>query len=252
MRKEMYKNLIAILLLSLVFVGCSKNEPIYTSKEYKNIDKDYVLNAAKKVMLLSDNNFNIHSNSHDIKAVRVIPKYRAFDVDLEINTIYLEVEMDKNTTIAKLSINKKYKYFNNNKEKIIKGKVHNLIWNRIDYILGINNKWQGCFDNINAINYDGILCNTLYNQNNNATKKDIIKFNDNSNEITYVKSNNTELKKIDLNEIKNIKLPNVNYNKKDIKLKKIKLEDMNIKLPIINTTNKIDNNIGIQEIDLEQ
>jgi len=257
----MYKYIIISILLVGIFSGCNKNLPQYTSKEYKNINKDIVLNAAKKVILLSDDRYNIQSNVNSIKAVRMIPRYKGFSMDMEINTIEMNAINDNNTSIIKLKIHQKNDYFNDKKE-VIKGKTHQLLWDRIDYVLGLNKQWITCTSNVINKNFDGVLCDIVYNQNNNASKDDVIKLKAlNVKKDSYVSKDKNELKDIDLSELKDLQLPNTQDIISDIIiLKEIKLEEMNIKLPISNvndtkinnTKENFDENIDIQEIDLEK
>jgi len=224
-RIQMYKYiLINIILLSIIFSGCSiKQQPDFTKKQYTNIDPNSILNAAKKVIKLSDKRFNISSNINKIVAKRAVAIYKAYDVDLQINTITLETIIDGNITQVKLTITQKKDYFDPN-TNIIKDSTHQLMWDRIDYILGLKNNWPSCLKNQLEFYSSGILCNILYNQNNKATKYDKL-----YSPITLKK----DIKVLKKNDIANIKLEN--------------LED--IKLPI----NKInyDTNNTIQEINLD-
>jgi len=221
----MYKYILSnIILLAIIFSGCStKQQPDFTQKKYKGIDPNSILNAAKKVIKLSDKRFNISSNIDKITAKRAVPIYKAFDVDLQINTINLETIIENNITKAKLTITQKKDYFDK-EDKIINDSTHQLIWDRIDYILGLSNHWPSCLKNELYIKSSGILCNIIYSQNNNASKYDRL-----TKSIYY--TNNKE--KNSTNDIANIKLDNLE----------------NITLPSNEISN--DNNNTIQEINLE-
>ena len=221
----MYKYISSsIILLLIIFSGCStKMQPDFTKKQYTNIDPNSILNAAKKVIKLSDKRFDISSNSNSIIAKRAVAVYKAYDVNLQINTITIETQRTKNITQAKLIITQKNDYFDSN-STIIKNSTHKLIWDRIDYILGLSKSWPNCLKNTLSFNNDGIICNIVYNQNNTPTNYDKL-----SSSIIYKKD-----KKID--------------NKNNIA--NITLDDLSdIELPLVETN--YDTNNTIQEINLE-
>ena len=201
----MKNNIIILIFLVSVFTGCVKNEPLYTTAVYKNIQNDYILNAAKKVVLLADNRFKIDSQADSITATRAITKFKIYSADLEINTINITTQTDNDTVIAKLTIKHKKDYFDKN-ILITNQAEHNLIWNRINYILGLNKSWPSCFEHNMRLNYDGILCDRIYNQNNSVSKNDIIipKVRIKKNIIEQ----NKVIKKITLENMDNLILPN--------------------------------------------
>ena len=194
----MKKYIVALVFFVILFTGCVKNEPLYSTNVYKNIQNDYILNAVKKVVLLADNRFKIDSQSDSVTATRAITKFKIYSADLEINTINITTQTDNNTVIAKLTIKHKKDYFD--KDILITNQAeHNLIWDRINYILGLNKSWPTCFEHNIKLNYDGILCDRIYNQNNRVSTHDII--------VPKIK-----VKKIVINEddiIKDIKLENI-------------------------------------------
>ena len=203
----MNKYILISLILATFFTACSKNQPIYTSKIYTHIKNDDILNAAKKVILLADEDFKIDSYKNNINAKRTIVKYKVYNADIEINTIKLSTIEENGLVIAKLEILQTNDYFK--KQKIIKNpSIHNLLWSRINYVLGLNKTWTTCFEYNLKLNFDGILCNRLYNQNNRAYKSDII-----VHKINNKKENKTNtLEEIDLASLEEINLPNFNLS----------------------------------------
>jgi len=169
----MIKYIISTIILVSIFTACAKNEPLYTTQVYKNIQNDYILNASKKVFLLADNRFRIDSQANSVTASRAVAKFRVYYADLEINNIYLTTKTDNDTVIAKLKITHKKDYFEK-EELITNNEEHQLIWDRINYILGLNKTWPSCLDHNLKLNYTGILCDRIYNQNNKVKKSDII------------------------------------------------------------------------------
>jgi hypothetical protein len=170
----MIKYIISLVILVFIFTACAKkNEPLYTTKIYKNIQNDYILNASKKVFLLADDRFRIDSQANSVTASRAIAKFKVYYADLEINNIYLTTKTDNDTVIAKLKITHKKDYFDK-EELITNNEEHQLIWNRIDYILGLNKKWPKCLTHNLKLNHHSVLCDSIYNQNNKVKKSDII------------------------------------------------------------------------------
>ena len=219
----MKKYIITLVFFVILFTGCVKNEPLYSTAVYKNIQNDYILNAAKKVILLADNRFKINSQSDSVTATRAITKFKIYSADLEINTINITTQTDNDTVIAKLTIKHRSDYFD--KDILITNQAeHNLIWNRINYILGLNKSWTTCFEHNIKLNYDGILCNRIYNQNNSVSKNDMI--------------------------IPKMKIKKVLIHEDDI-IKNIKLEDMNNivlpNTPDINTSEVLNISLNLND-----
>jgi len=208
----MKKYIIISITIALLFTACAKNEPLFTTKVYSNIKDDAILNAAKKVLLLSDSRYKIESQSNNITAQRSIVKYKIYDADIEINTIKLSTVTDKKDVIAKLEIKQRKDFFKN--EHLIQNPmVHKLFWDRVNYILGLNHTWTTCFEYNVKLNYDGILCDRIYNDNFTANKSDIIVSKIKQHNT---KSNNNILKTINLEKVDDLVLPNQISNQKNI------------------------------------
>jgi hypothetical protein len=192
-----------ILFSSISFAN--KNET-YSKKEFININKDAILNAAKIVILLADKNYIIESSRDSIIATKSIAKYVGFDINLHINKIYLKVVQDGDVTKAILKITIQDDFL---KDKLTYGKkdLYNLFWARVNYILGLKENWYSCLRYKANLNFDGVLCNILYNDNISATKKDILK------NITIIKfkkvthKKNIQLAKINMSIYDTLKLP---------------------------------------------
>ena len=220
----MYK-LISISIILLLLTGC-KNEirPEYTTKSFKNISKDAILNASKTVLLLADSRFNIKSNSNEINAKKATPRYKGYGLDLEINNINLVVNTENNISTAKLSIKQKNDYFDK-EEKIISNSTHQLFWDRVEYILGLKKQWSSCLKYSKLLNYDGILCDKVYYENNNATKSNIIKDISIKIKLNPKESKINIIKDIKLDDLSNISLPNtIELNESNTTIKEIKLD----------------------------
>jgi len=201
----MNKYILISIILSILFTACSKNEPIYTTKLYKNVSNNDILNAAKKVLKLSDEDYKIHSFSDHIEAKKLIVKKELYDAQIKINSINLSTTVDKDIVIAKLKIEQKKDFFD---ESVIitQPAVHKLLWGRINYILGLNKNWPTCFEYNLKLNYDGIICNKLYYNSKSVSPSDII-----IHKYIPKEDKNSEeniLEDIDLEGLENIQLPN--------------------------------------------
>jgi hypothetical protein len=172
----MFKYIISSFFIIFLFSGCSnsKENLDYSTKEYKGISKDAILNAAKRVIKLSDEEFTISSKRNAISAIRAIPKNKGFTVDINIKELELNATMEDETTVLKLLIKQKDDIFSDN-QKILKGAVHNLFWDRVDYILGLKKSWYSCTEYRMLLNFDGFFCDLKYNANVYPSENNIIK-----------------------------------------------------------------------------
>ena len=231
----MIKYILSISLI-LLFAGCTK-QPDYTIKHYKDINKDAVLNAGKKVLLLSDKDFNIQSRRNDIDGTHDIAIIHGFDVLIKTSHVKLEAIQEDGITKAKLIITVKKDF--NKDEELVKHTTHNLFWDRLEYILALKNKWPSCLENRFKLNFDGVLCDIAYNDNFIPRRGNIIK-NISIKKEEVEQEEKIKLIKIDLSVFDNIKLPIVE-KEEGIELASIELisvDDLNISeiLPIIEVT----------------
>jgi hypothetical protein len=209
----MFKNILLSVFLMGLFLGCShKSAPEYSSKEYENVNKDAILNAAKRVLKLSDNDFSIDSKRNSIDALKIIPKNKGYTVDININKVKFIAVQEDNQTKAKLKITHKEDIYSK-KEHLILGDAHILFWKRVDYILGLHKTWPTCAKHRIKLNFDGIFCDVIHNQNNNPSSNDIIKDIAISAPQNIQNDENISLVTIDLSTLESIELP---INQKDI------------------------------------
>lgn len=172
----MFRYIFSSFFILFLFLGCSRtqNNLDYSTREYKGISKDAILNAAKRVIKLSDEDFTISSQRNSISVIRAIPKNKGFTVDININELEFNTTTQDDITIARLLIKQKDDIFSDN-QRILKGNVHDLFWDRIDYILGLNKSWYSCSKYRLLMNYDGFFCDLKYNSNVYPTEYDLIK-----------------------------------------------------------------------------
>ena len=172
----MFRYILSSFFIVFLFSGCvyTQENVDYSAREYKGISKDAILNAAKRVIKLSDEEFTISSKRNSISAIRAIPKNKGFTVDININELEFNTTTQDDITIAKLLIKQKDDIFSEN-QKILRGSVHTLFWERIEYILGLKESWYSCSQYRVFMNFDGFFCDFKYNSNIYPTKDNIIK-----------------------------------------------------------------------------
>jgi hypothetical protein len=200
------KNLVFVIFIVL-FSGCFKQPEIneYSSKEFQNVNKDAILNAAKTLIKLSDSEFQIDSKRTSLKASKITPIYKGYTVDINLNTVELFVYPDDTTTKARVKFTHQ-KSILDEKSKVITGEVHTLFWQRLEYLLGLNKDWYTCSEYRMKLNFDGIFCNVMHNENKIPQTSDILT-NIGFKEKTEEKAKVIEQINIDLNDMLKIQLP---------------------------------------------
>lgn len=212
----MFKYIISSFFIILLLLGCSSSENLdYSTKEYKGISKDAILNAAKRVIKLSDEDFTISSKRNSISAIRAIPKNKGFTVDININELELNTTTEDETTITTLLIKQKDDIFSDN-QKILKGAVHDLFWDRVDYILGLNKNWYSCTEYRLLLHFDGFFCDMKYNSNIYPTEYNIIKDTAITKPAAIEQVATINPTAIDLSSIEGIMLPFKNPPKEEV------------------------------------
>lgn len=240
----MFKITISSLLIALFLVGCSHTyeNGEYSQKKYQDVSRDAFLNAAKRVIKLSDEEFTISSYRDSITAIRAIPKNKGFTVDININQLELNTTIEENNLTAKLKITTREDIFSQN-TTILKNEIHKLFWDRVDFLLGLKNEWYSCTKYRLFLNFDGFFCNIKYNADRYPTKGDII--GDISiQKPAIIEEKSISLATIDLSILETIELPFVNKPKQEeISLAIVDLAPMGD----INQTTSIDSIVPLNE-----
>lgn len=200
------KNLVFVIFI-ILFSGCIKQPEIneYSSKEFQNVNKDAILNAAKTLIKLSDSEFQIDSKRTSLKASKITPIYKGYTVDINLNTIELFVYPDDKTTKARVKFTHQ-KSILDEKSKIITGEVHTLFWQRLEYLLGLNQNWYTCSEYRIKLNFDGIFCNVMHNENTIPKQSHILK-NIGFKVDTEEKTEAIQKVNIDINDMLQVELP---------------------------------------------
>jgi|GEM_PF-1650634 hypothetical protein len=167
-----------ILAFSLFFSGCSfknsnfKNDNLNnadiiktSTKKFDDISKDAVLEAIKKSFALSNKSkqFQINSYRNHILVQRINFDYLIFSSDIKVENWLFELEQKDNKTYVKLSIFDENR-FDDKIKRYYTSNYHELIWNRIEHLLGLNDKWINC---------KGYICSVF--SSNKPLAKDYIK-----------------------------------------------------------------------------
>ncbi len=204
------KIILTLFLIVYFFAGCSnhvlqKSEIQKSKRTYQNISKDHFLHAAKKVFLLSNKEeFFIDSYRDELNVSRPMGVYNITSMNLEVDDYYIKVNEELNNTIvAQLQISKRYDHEGKDKVYLDKNSdIYALFWNRVEYLLGLKNRWDACSSL--QVNDNNFLCESIYFPTQEVSSQD----------------------KIDLNSTK-LKIINRINNEETVKYKFDKVNEMN-------------------------
>jgi len=184
--KKNYKSIFIVSFVTLFFIiGCSsKTQYVSNTKYYDyNITKDQLLDAVKKVFVLSDKgDFVVDTYRDEINATKSKAVYKLYTMD--IRNDHFDFKIDENITQktlkATLSLSRTYGIDEDEIDYLDEDShVYKLFWNRVDYLLGINEDWSGCA----LYRFDGFLCDIVDLANNSANKEDLIDLNSTNSDI---------------------------------------------------------------------
>lgn len=185
--QQVGKFLLSIGIL-IYFTGCSykSKEPLVSTQIYKQgIAKDQLLDAAKKVFILSDKeHFIIDSYRDKVHAIKPRVSFTMIDPIPQSDYFDFSVEEDEKegSLSATLSISRE----NTLEEDSLvyvdpKSISHKLFWERIDFLLGIKNSWPSC----HFIVDESFLCDMIDLEDLVANKDDVIQKTDFENKKEY-------------------------------------------------------------------
>lgn len=163
-----------IFLVSIfLFSGCASNsenikndikkeeEKNFTKKEYRNISKDAIFEALKQVFVLAGKKeFRIDSYRNKVVISKTKMSHYPFFVITSENRWTLSIEEEDNLSIAKLELIKITDY-DEDKPEYISNIEHELLWTRIDYLLGLNDTWITCSEHYAYLNFNDGLCDSI-------------------------------------------------------------------------------------------
>jgi len=241
----MFKYIFSSFFIIFLFSGCTYTQENfdYSAREYKGISKDAILNAAKRVIKLSDEDFTISSKRNSISAIRAIPKNKGFTVDININELEFNTTTQDDITVAKLLIKQKDDIFSEN-QRILKGSGHTLFWEGVEYVLGLKKNYYSCSQYRVLMNFDGFFCDLKYNSNIYPTKDDIIKDTTIQKPIV-IEEESINPTSIDISSLEGITLPFTNLPQEEI----ITIADLNTSGLFNLDDNLTDINENVKKID---
>ena len=179
----MYKYIFFVFIV--FFVGCTSTsvntntnkevveENNYTSRNYTNISKDAIFEAAKKIFLLAGKDeFRIDSYRDHLVVSKTKMSHYPFYAITHDDVWDLHIEEKDNTSFAKLDLTR-ITDFEKDKPEYLSKSHHDFFWSRVDYLLGLSDEWEDCSTKIDL---NDALCDGIdMNESKNATRKDLVK-----------------------------------------------------------------------------
>ena len=156
-------NKLIFLLVLIVFTGCSqKQEILVTKKVYPDISKNAIFNATKTLFTLSnetnqDKSFIVDSYRDRIEVNKIIFKDNIIKVDLILDKWLLELYQTDTETRANLIFVRR-DGINLDDVKDTDNNVHELFWDRLDYLLGLKKDWKPCSSYFSFVKFKNSFC----------------------------------------------------------------------------------------------
>ena len=220
------------LLILIVFTGCSnKQEEVYvTKKVYPDVSKNAVFDAAKTLFNISNEDngnkaFVVDAYRNKLEVNKIIFKDNIVRIDIILDKWILELYQIENETRANLIFIRRDGVDSEDVKSFDKN-VHQLFWDRLDYLLGLNKDWKMCNKYFGTNQLSGFCSGYFvtskphesFIQKNVSISKEEIKIN------TIDSVNADILANTDLTLIK---------NKNDIFNQSENIEDTNILSPVV-------------------
>lgn len=159
-----------LIVIAFLFSGCSFTNVTFTSDEvktskrvYKDISKDAILEASKKMFILANKKeFIIDSYRDRIEISKVLFENKIYSVDLYLDKWILEVYQFENETRANLTL-VRTDALEESENIIVPTDVFDLFWARLDYLLGLNQSWADCRTyQFKRVIFDTTLCDKFF------------------------------------------------------------------------------------------
>lgn len=133
----------------VVFVNASEvKDVVITKRVYTDVSKNAIFDAAKTLFYLSNEDngnksFIIDAYRDKLVVNKIIFKDNIIKIDIILDKWSLELYQTDTETRANLTLIKTDGINQEDTEKINKN-VHELFWDRLDYLLGLNKEWKMC------------------------------------------------------------------------------------------------------------
>lgn len=224
-------NKIIVVLIMIIFAGCSQKQDILvTKKVYPDISKNAVFDAAKTLFTLSNKengnkSFIVDVYRDKIEVNKIIFEDNIIKVDIVLDKWILELYQTEKETRANLIVIRR-DGINPDDIENINQNVHQLFWDRLDYLLGLKKEWKMCnkYFSYNLLN--GFCDNYFitFSPDNSYIQKNILISQENSNKNTI------DTIKADIYEKTDLSL---GLSNSDIFNQSENIEDTNILSPVI-------------------
>lgn len=142
-------NKFIFLLILIVFTGCSqKQEILVTKRVYPDVSKNAIFDAAKSIFTLSNESngnkaFLVDAYRNKLEVNKIIFKENIVKIDIISDKWLLEVYQMENESRANLIVVRRDGLDLDDTIDIDEN-VHELFWDRLDYMLGLNKEWKIC------------------------------------------------------------------------------------------------------------
>ena len=159
-------NKIFILIILVIFSNASEDIKIFTTNRvYKDVSKNAIFDSVKTLFSLSNEDngnkdFILDSYIDRLEITKINFKYNVINVDIILDTWVVELNQFENETRAILTFTRK-DGLNEKNIKEVNDNVHNLFWDRVDYILGLNKDWKSCSSYF-SFNFFNSFCNNYF------------------------------------------------------------------------------------------
>ena len=152
-------NKIIVILVMIIFTGCSQKQDILvTKKVYPDISKNAVFDAAKTLFNISNEDngnkaFVVDAYRNKLEVNKIIFKDNIVRIDIILDKWILELYQTENETRANLIFIRRDGVDSEDVKSFDKN-VHQLFWDRLDYLLGLNKDWKMCnkYFGVNQLN----------------------------------------------------------------------------------------------------
>lgn len=178
----MYKYLLVFVLV--FFTGCfsSKNlsnniekldDKNSTKRVYKDISKDAIFEAAKKIFILTGGNeFRIDSYRDSLIVSKTKLSYYPFYSHVSEDKWQISIEEKENSSYVKI-LAKRVNNFDEKKPSYLSSSLHELLFERIEFYLGLKDSWSSCLVDFSL---DDALCDVIdLKTYATPTKEDVLK-----------------------------------------------------------------------------
>lgn len=155
------------LIIIVFFVGCaSSNINIeeenknLTIKEYKDISKNSIFEAAKKVFIFAGKKeFRIDSYRNKLIVTKTKMVHFPFFASTFEDKWDLTVLEENNSSKVTLEVTRITNYEEDKKEYLDE-ELRELLFSRIEYLLGLTDTWNSCKEHYAYLNLENALCDT--------------------------------------------------------------------------------------------